>query len=270
MRYAEYAVTGASAHFVKCLWSLAADAAEASAAAVPILPDGRVELLLSTGDPVDRDGDIRGRQPSREIAGQMTTAVRIVPRGRVDIIGVRLHPWAAGTFLRVPMRQLRDRMLPAHDLPLAERLLCAAGSIEDPDERLERLQLDIERHARTLASPHPAARALTRILMNGPSSVTVRALAQGIGLGARRVQGIFAEQVGISPRTLARIARLQRALGTARRHPHRTLSAVAHDSGYYDHAHFVRDCRDIAGEAPGSVLGRASDVTTAFLDSEPA
>ena len=49
---------------------------------------------------------------------------------------------------------------------------------------------------------------------------------------------------------------------------HRTLSAVAHDTGYYDHAHFVRDCRDIAGETPGSVLGRSGDVTTAFLGAE--
>ena len=46
------------------------------------------------------------------------------------------------------------------------------------------------------------------------------------------------------------------------------LSAVAHDSGYYDHAHFIRDCRDIAGETPGSVLGRTGDVTTAFLSAE--
>ena len=51
-----------------------------------------------------------------------------------------------------------------------------------------------------------------------------------------------------------------------RRRPSLTLSAVAHDSGYYDHAHFVRDCQDIAGEAPGVVLGRSDDVTTVFLD----
>lgn len=270
MRYAEHAVAGASAHFVKCIWSLTADADEASAAAAPILPDGRVELLLNTGDPIDRDGDIREHQPPREIAGQMTTAVRIVPRGRMDIIGVRLHPWAARTFLRVPMHQLRDRMLPAADLPLAERLLCSAASLEDPDDRMERLLLDIEQHAKTLAAPPPAARALTQALMNGPASVTIRALARDIGLGTRRVQGIFSEHIGISPRTLARIARLQRALGTARRHPSRTLSAVAHDSGYYDHAHFVRDCQDIAGDAPGTVLGRASGVTTAFLDGGPS
>ena len=80
------------------------------------------------------------------------------------------------------------------------------------------------------------------------------------------MQAIFSEQVGLTPKSLARIARLQRALARARHRPDLTLGAVAHDSGYYDHAHFVRDCQDIAGEAPGVVLGRNDDVTTAFLD----
>ena len=80
------------------------------------------------------------------------------------------------------------------------------------------------------------------------------------------MEAIFSEQVGLTPKSLARIARLQRALAHARRRPSLTLSAVAHDSGYYDHAHFVRDCQDIAGEAPGVVLGRSDDVTTVFID----
>ncbi len=266
MRYEEYAATGASATFVQCFWSLTTEAHESDAAA-PIIPDGRVELLLSTGDDVDRStAGLAERQPVRQVAGQLTTAVRIVPRGRLEVLGVRLHPWAAGLFLRVPMRDLRDRMLPADQLLVADRLLHSASSAERPEERLRCLRADVERHASSIAAPPPVAVALARRLMRGTSPVTIRALADSVGLGTRRVQGLFAEHVGLSPRTLARIARLQRALGTARSDPHRSLSAVAHDSGYYDHAHFVRDCQDIAGEAPGSVLGRASEVTTAFLD----
>ena len=109
---------------------------------------------------------------------------------------------------------------------------------------------------------------MTAQLMRGPSTPSIRAMADGFGLTTRRVQAIFADHVGLSPRALSRIARLQRALAHARSQPHRTLSAVAHDSGYYDHAHFVRDCRDIAGETPGRVLGRTGDVTTAFLSAE--
>ena len=52
MRYTEHHVTGATAHFVQCIWSLSGDAHENAAA--PILPDGCVELLLNAGDPVDR------------------------------------------------------------------------------------------------------------------------------------------------------------------------------------------------------------------------
>lgn len=269
MRYAEYAATGASAHFIKCFWSLSTEAHEGSDVPMPIIPDGRVELLLSTGDDVDRAAaGLAERQPVRQVAGQLSTAVHIVPRGRMEVLGVRLHPWAAGAFLQVPMRDLRDRMVSADELPVAHRLLSAASGIEDAGGRLQRLRGDIEHHASRLAAPPRAAAVLASRLMAGTTNVTIRALADSVGLGTRRVQGIFAEHVGISPRTLARIARLQRALGHARDNPRQTLTAVAHDAGYYDHAHFVRDCQDIAGEAPGEVLGRTGDVTTAFLGNE--
>ncbi len=266
MRYTEHHVTGATARFVQCIWSLSGDAHEAGAAA-PILPDGCVELLLNAGDPVDRHTPAGPeRQPARHVAGQLTTAVRITPSGRLDIIGIRLHPWAAGAFLRVPMHELRDRMLSADDLPVAKRLLRDASSEEDADERLGLLRDAIERHALAAEMPSPAAMRLACQLMGDNPGLTVRALADGIGLTSRRVQAIFAGQVGLAPRALFRIARLQRALNKARRGPDRSLSAVAHDCGYYDHSHFVRDCQDIAGEAPGQVLGRTGEITTAFLD----
>lgn len=268
MKYGEHAVGGAAAHFVQCIWSLHGDGLDPAATAAPILPDGCVELLLDTGDPVDRHGATGvERQPRRQVAGQLTTAVRIKPTGRLGVIGVRLHPWAAGAFLGVPMHELRDRMVPADDLRVAGALLRDASNGEGPEERLRLLHRAIEHHALTLAAPAPAAVALATRLMRGDTP-TVRGMAAGIGLTTRRVQEIFAGQVGLPPKMLSRIARLQRALGHARREPHRTLSAVAHDSGYYDHAHFIRDCRDIAGETPGSVLGRTDDVTTAFLSAQ--
>jgi AraC-like DNA-binding protein len=268
MRYEEHSATGASARFVKCFWSLTTEPHEASEAATPILPDGRVELLLSTGDDVDRTAaGLSERQPVMQVAGQLTTAVHITPRGRMEVLGVRLHPWAAGLFLRLPMHELRDRMLPADQVPVANELLRSASCAE-PGARLPRLREDVERYASQLSSPPRAAIALAGRLMAGTTNVTIRALADSVGLGTRRVQGLFADHVGVSPRTLARIARLQRALGLARANPRQSLSAVAHDAGYYDHAHFVRDCQDIAGESPSAVLGRDGGVTAAFLDGE--
>ena len=271
MKYTEQAVTGAAAQFVACVWSLSADADEARATANPILPDGRVELLLDTADPVVCHS-AGGEEPQspRHIAGQLTTAVRIMPTGRLDIIGVRLHPWAGGAFLGVPMHELRDRMIPADGIKAAQGLLADAGNAEDPDDRIELILTALEQRARQLAAPPAAAIRMATRLMQGRDVPRIRELADTMGLSTRRVQAIFLEQVGLTPKSLARIARLQRALTRARHRPGLTLSAVAHDSGYFDHAHFVRDCQDIAGDAPGAVLGRMDDVTAAFLEGGPA
>jgi AraC-like DNA-binding protein len=62
--------------------------------------------------------------------------------------------------------------------------------------------------------------------------------------------------VGYGPKRLARILRLQRALGAATApHPEgRSLARVAAEAGYADQAHFSNECLALAGAPPRDLL----------------
>jgi AraC-like DNA-binding protein len=63
------------------------------------------------------------------------------------------------------------------------------------------------------------------------------------------------------------IRRLQRALALmtdADRARPGTVAAL--DGGYSDHAHFIRECRALAGFTPGDALLRRSELTGIFLE----
>jgi transcriptional regulator GlxA family with amidase domain len=83
---------------------------------------------------------------------------------------------------------------------------------------------------------------------------SVRGLAKELGLGARRVDAMFRDHVGLSPKQLLRIFRFQRALGLRRTLPSVSWATIALRAGYYDQAHLVRDARAIAGAAPTALL----------------
>jgi methylphosphotriester-DNA--protein-cysteine methyltransferase len=87
-------------------------------------------------------------------------------------------------------------------------------------------------------------------------ALTVDAAAARSGLARRTAERLFQRHVGLTPKRLQRILRVQAVL----RHVHGggTFAAAAIGAGYYDQSHFLRDFRDIAGVSPREMFGSAS------------
>ena len=77
----------------------------------------------------------------------------------------------------------------------------------------------------------------------------MEALAAAIGWSRRHLTERFHHEVGITPKTLARIARFEHACALLRYGP-RDLAGVAVTAGYYDHAHMTREWQALAGCTP--------------------
>src|SRR5436190_8190522 len=115
LQYREICPPGVLADFVRCIWRLYGDPGEATAGGSPepIIPDGCAEIVINVGDPFIRHaaGEPAERQPLRLIAGQITRALTREPSGRIDLWGIRFHPWCAASFLGVSATELRDRVI---------------------------------------------------------------------------------------------------------------------------------------------------------------
>ncbi|HEX2204306.1 MAG TPA: helix-turn-helix domain-containing protein, partial [Longimicrobium sp.] len=99
------------------------------------------------------------------------------------------------------------------------------------------------------------AEAVRRIEASG-GRVRVRELAQGLGVGERRLEQLFARQVGLSPKAMCRIARFRAAVALLQRDPERAWTDVAYDRGFYDQSHLVHEFRALSGLAPGDFRAR--------------
>src|SRR3954462_11244215 len=90
--YREIDLSPALAPFVRCIWRLRG---ESDGAAEPIIPDGCAEIVVNVGDPFVRhtSPSESHTQSQRLIAGQLTRAITLHATGRMDIWGIRLHPW---------------------------------------------------------------------------------------------------------------------------------------------------------------------------------
>ncbi|MBV9772929.1 MAG: AraC family transcriptional regulator [Gemmatimonadetes bacterium] len=248
--YREHPPSPALAPHVECFWTLRSGGALVEPARSRVLPDGCVDLIFDFGDrPAGREaGDPR---PRSSLVGAMTAALAVAQAGRVDLLGVRFRPGGAAVFLRLPLGEATDLALDVDGLGEgwgeAARDLHSADT---PGERLALLERALTARLRPAAPPDClVAGAWARIAATA-GALSMRALAEELGVGERRLQRLFHERVGLAPRQVASIARFRAAVDQMLRHPDRLLGRIALDAGYYDQPHFNREFARLAGVTP--------------------
>jgi AraC-like DNA-binding protein len=270
MRYRELPPPPALRPFVRCFWIL--EDARGANAAERILPDGCVELIVHYGTPMLRehlDGR-REQQPAAIVSGQLRTATRLLARGALGMIGARLHPWAAGPFLRVSLSSLTERIVPLDCLwgrdarELQQRIAEADG-----DEA--RVALFAGYLLARASPPDETGRALAAALgwiAASRGAIPVARIAHRLAWSRRRLERRCADAVGLSPKSLCRIERFRyvvaRLPGDARPRPAR-LAHLAADAGYADQAHLARDFRELAGLSVTHWLAEQHALSDAFI-----
>jgi AraC-like DNA-binding protein len=212
-----------------------------------------VPLIVSFGDPF---AIALGRAPGSNdrygsfTAGLFAGPVTIDSFGASNCIQINFTPLGARRFFRMPMTELTDRMVPLDDLLGAggAALHDALGNARDWEVRFDIAEAFVlERLAGSQAPSPEIAWALDRIAATG-GQARIAAIAQGIGWSRKHLARRFAEDVGLAPKSVSRIVRLNRAIAAAR--DGRGWAGIAADCGYADQAHMVREFRELAGTSP--------------------
>lgn len=264
MDYTESLPVGPLRADVRCFWALRAEAAPGSAD--PALPDGSPELILNLADPfiaIDAHGGERV-QPAVFLVGQITGPFRVRPSGRVDLFGVRFEACGA-TWLHDDLSALCDDFVdvaPALGGPL-EALRRELASVADDRTRAARAEQVLAPLVAAGRRPDWRVVEAVREIRASGGMGELRAVAERLRTTPRTLQRLFARDVGIAPKLLARIVRFQRVFAAWRSDPER-LSRVAAECGYSDHAHLVRDFRELAGMPPAAFLANTPEFTRFF------
>lgn len=179
---------------------------------------------------------------------------RLILHDHVQSLDVLFRPLGLYRLFGVPISPLAGGGAEGHVVfgPQISRLHERLGNVANFAERV-RLLDDFFLHRLGQSDPlTPAARAL-RLLASGQCSVGV--MAERAGISERQLERRSLEYAGISPRALSRISRFQRAIRKYQT-GYSSWMEVAHEAGYYDQMHLVRDFHDLGGGAPTEV-GRA-------------
>jgi AraC-like DNA-binding protein len=112
--------------------------------------------------------------------------------------------------------------------------------------------------------PSPeVCRAWERLVASG-GTVPIAELAEEAGWSHKHLIAKFRQQVGLRPKTAARLVRFERVLGRLDERRGLDWGLLAREAGYADQAHLVRDFHQFTGTTPTRFLaqGRARQVNS--------
>lgn len=245
--FREFEPHPALARYVDRFWARSGGRS-ADSGPLHILPDGCIDLVVDVSD---------GWKPF--VVGAMSRATHFEPQASTRLIAARFRPGAAIPFLRVAAHEITDLMVDADDLGLHWLNLKQRPSRNSLLTAVRALERLLVRRLASTAPPNPVVAQVVASLF-APRPPSIGSLARDIGWSRQHLRRVVRHHVGIGPVTLARVARLQRAVDLLQREKGAALSTAALRLGYFDQAHMHLDFRELAGVTPRAAAAPAGSI----------
>jgi AraC-like DNA-binding protein len=208
-----------------------------------VIPEANPNLIFV----VSRDsGGIRTRCC---LVGPRSRFADVLMENRILTCGVRLRPGALPLLTRLPASSFTDRSVHVEDLfgARGRSLMDKLNYFRSPTQAVSILADFLSREL----AGYDCVLPLSRVRCN-----RVEEMAAQSGMALRTLHSRLMHHVGLSPKRLLRIERLQRVLINSQ---NRFVPWVqlAVSCGFADQAHMIRDFQELLGESPTAWSSRS-------------
>jgi AraC-like DNA-binding protein len=201
------------------------------------------------------DGKIEPAHPVAVVGPHTYPAANICFAGRVETFVIFFQPLALWQIFRIPTSEVVNRSYDGCQLlgngirELWYRM--AENALFETRVRLVEEFL-MERAASAFGRNSIMSAAMYLFQHGGKSRIGE--LASHTAKSVRQFERDFSDQIGLTPKLFARITRFQMALDAKINSPGHSWLYIAHEFGYFDQMHMVRDFQKLCGHSPSRTL----------------
>jgi AraC-like DNA-binding protein len=200
--------------------------------------------------------------PGSFVSSRMSTYMDVQLPPHSGSIAVCFHPGAAFRFFPLPMKELTDNNVLLSDL-WGSKTSELEDTLSHCHSQQERVSV-VQRLLLTFIQREPVNKGayehcLWQInLYRG--QMPLKTLAKETNISQRQLGRLFHTFLGLAPKEYSRIKRFLCTIDNIRKYPSYSLTQIAYESGYFDQAHFIHECKEFTGMTPRELVGTTSAV----------
>jgi AraC-like DNA-binding protein len=248
MVYREFSPTSFLKDFVEAFWTLQAPSAECIDYR-SIFPDGCADILFNFGYPLQSrtNGAVSLNSMRCFLVGTMTHSVLSKPTRGYDLLGVRFRPGGLFAFLKIPLSEFTNNRIDIGTFPGFQDIYEQLVDIKNTEQRIAIIEKVILANVRP---SNPLVLWSVQQLEQSNGVVSISQLALKANVTQKKLERLFHQAVGISPKSLAGVFQFMKSKKLLGHSQSPDLLAIALACGYYDHAHFTKSFKRYTGISP--------------------
>ncbi len=198
------------------------------------------------------------RRPPAFLMGTRGSATVVEGDCAPSYLEVWLAPLGAYTLLGLPLDELGGQLVDLADVlgPEGRRLAEQLRETHGWRQRFALMDQFLLRRMDSGPRPSPEVGWAWRMLVASGGTVPIGRIADEVGWSHRHLIARFRQQIGLTPKTGARLVRLDAVWRCIEKPSPLDWGQVAAEAGYADQAHLIRDFRQFTGTTPTEFLAR--------------
>ena len=223
---------------------------------IPPVPEH--SLMFYVRDRVDA-GDIFTKKKetlsSSIVIGPNVNRHHITPGHDHLVINIGFQPGGLYRFLGIPMSELLCKDAFDGVELLGNEMNEVIDQLREADS-FYKMKIIVESylfsHVHKLKQPLPIDDVLP-LLIKERGLIKIDQLASHACLSIRQFERVFQQRIGLSPKHFSRLVRFSQAWIMKEQQPGIRWIKIAHECGYFDQMHLIRDFQEFAGVNPSSI-----------------
>jgi AraC-like DNA-binding protein len=209
-------------------------------------------------------------QPRCFVIGQLTVPLEIQPTGVTDIFSVRFEPNGFVPFTDMPLKNFENLAVPLGEIfgKEGEELEAAMLASSDDKDRISIAERFLQSRLSNLENIDRVAKDVVDTMLGINGQLSVQELAEQLNINRKQLERRCAATIGLSPKQLAKVIRLQAALKLLANKQFTSLTSLAYEGEYYDQAHFIKDFKEFTGLTPKQFYSDNLKMSALFSSAE--
>ncbi|GGG07755.1 hypothetical protein GCM10011344_05380 [Dokdonia pacifica] len=203
-------------------------------------------------------------KPGAYFIGQTNTVLSFKSNNAINITGVRFKPFAFANLIKNPLIDFNDSIIALENIFTLEKTShILIQKIATESKAIIQEQLINEFTDLLLSKTmfiDETLRAQLNFIMFRHGSIRISELFEEFNVSKVTLHKHFINKVGLSPKKVSQIWRMNRILQLRKEFPDINLTKIGLEAGFYDQAHFIKDFYAIFKTTPFKFFAQKSNL----------